>query len=285
MLIKFKWVLIFLWGLLQLCISAQNRITGIWELVYVAPTNMEETEPRGISNIRLFFTPDGELYSIFPDQTFSDSIPSVKYEFNGNTLSVLPGGGDSVILNVTFRDSSTMVFNPEIAARRIFKRIYDPDNLNKTIELKSLQLVNTGEMLTDTGGLKYDDSDYSSMPLKERIIGVWETIEYTDVPNGEMPPYGFPNDIWIIKIKELINIHRASKDTSIVKYQLTDSSEIILNADDQNVAMWKVYFNQWGHLVFDGGNGAMLLKLVSRDTENIPNIPLKIVLLKMAGEE
>jgi len=273
-------------GLLHLSVTAQQSVLGSWELVYIAPTYMEDTDPRGITNIRLHFTSSGKLFNIWPDEILSDNTESVKFNFEQNILKILPGNNEPYLINVTFQDSGTMVFESESSSKRIFKRLDEPDAVNKIIEPKSLQLVRTEELTDEkVDKILYDDNDYSSNKLNERIIGIWEVIEYKGVPNGEMPPYGFLNDIWTIKNNELSIFQRVNRETADMKYVLTVSGEILITAPDGSALAWKCTFNKWGQLLLDSGDGIVILKLVTKDINDNKSIPLKVVLLKLKGED
>jgi len=283
---RFIGIMLFLSGLLQLSVLAQTSILGSWELVYIAPTHMEDTDPRGITNVRLHFTAEGKLYYILPGEILTDTTESVNYIFEQNQLKILPGNNEPYLINVTFQDFGNMVFESEYSSKRIFKRLLEPDAVKKIIEPKSLQLVSTGEnQLIMEKEYIYDNSDYSSVQFKERLIGVWEVIEYQDVPKGEMPPYGFLNDIWTIKNNELSIFQRVNQETADMKYVLTVSGEILITASDGSTLAWKCTFNKWGQLLLDSGNGIVILKLINKDTNVKKSIPLKVVLLKLKGEE
>jgi hypothetical protein len=284
--LRFTGLLIFLCGFLQLSVHGQFSITGTWELVYIAPTDMDDTDPCGITNLRLYFTQEGKLFNIFPDEILSDSTQSVKYNFEQNKLKILHENQEPYIINVSFKDSSTMIFTFEMSSLRIFKRMPEPDAANKIIETKSLQLVNTGSATKNTSMENiYDSSEFSSVPIRERINGVWEIVEYQNVPAHEMPPYGFLNDIWKIKNNEMEIINRATRDTTKLKYLLTDNESIILTATDGSKQILKISFNQWGQMILNFGDGIIILKLVTKDINKVPFIPLKVVLLKLAGEK
>lgn|GEM_PF-2024158 len=74
----------------------------------------------------------------------------------------------------------------------------------------------------------------------------------------------------------------AQKDITVLC--VTGSNEIIITPSGNDVQIIKVSFNKWRHLELDSGNEIIKLKLVSKETEKVPVNPLKVVLLKFAGE-
>ncbi len=278
-------VIIFLFTLFQSAIYPQPDILGTWELVYVAPIYMEDTDPRGIANIRLHFTKDAKLYNIWPDEILTDSTESVNYQLKQNQLLIFPGNNDSILITVEFPDSNTLVFTSESSATRIFHRLAEPDAVMKPIEPKSLQVVRTKESQDKImESTIYDNTDYSSANFKDRIIGNWEIVAYKNVPGGEMPPYGFLNDIWTIKENEVNIFQRTSGDTATLKLKFTTNDEMLVTTLDGSTFPSKCSFDQWGHLSIKSGDGIAVLKLISKQSIDVNSIPLKVVLLKLAGE-
>lgn len=272
-----------LFFIIQLNTFAQS-ITGTWELIYTAPVDMMDSEPRGIVNVKLYFTNYGKLFNLSPEEILTDSSEQVDYIFRDDTLNITPPNGEAYKIKVMFIDSVTMSFASNYSVNRIFKRIEGEDAFNKEIEFKSLQLINTGDSTSIVLPTVYDDTDYSSLSSAKRIIGIWEVIAYEDVPTHEMPPYGFPNDIWTFDSARLHMLNRIENDTVHAKYILSENN-FILTRDDGEIISWKYSFDKWGHMLFDSGKGKIIFKLVSKDSSSRINIPLKIVLLKLAGEK
>ncbi len=278
-------VIIILFTFFHSTLFSQSGIPGTWELVYVAPIYMEDTDPRGIANIRLHFTKEGKLFSIWPDEILSDSTESVDYKLNQNQLLILQGNSDTIFIKTEFPDPNTLVFTFEQSATRIYHRLSEPEAEMKQIEPKSLQLVQTKESGNKINeSIEYDNADYSSFSLKERITGSWEVVAYKNVPRGEMPPYGFLNDIWTINENEISIYQRSTGDTSSIKYNIISEREILITTPDGNTLPGNFSFDQWGHLILESGEGIAVLKLISKDSVDVKSIPLKVVLLKLAGE-
>jgi hypothetical protein len=279
-------VIIVLFALIQLTIFPQPGIIGTWELVYIAPIYMEDTDPRGITNIRLHFTKEGKLYDILPEEILTDSTESVNYQLQQNQLLIFPGNNDSILVEIEFPDSNTLVFTSELSATRIYNRLADPEAVNKPIEPKSLQLVQTKESPDKiVESIVSDNTDYSSINLTDRICGNWEIVAYKNVPRGEMPPYGFLNDIWRINKNEVNIFQRSNGDTTVLKYKFTTNGEMLVTTSDGSTFPSKCSFDQWGHLLINSGDGIAVLKLISKEPIDVKSIPLKVVLLKLAGEK
>jgi len=275
--------LFYFFVILTVTLYSQDAITGTWELIYVDPQTMSDTDPRGITNFKIHFTNRGKVFNLMPDEKLTENSHSADYTYEDKKLTILDGDNEPYIIYVTFPDSLKMMFNSE-SGTRIFRRLLGENAASQIIEPKSLQLVRTDKTVNhDNYEIKYDTTDYSSLPLFKRLTGTWETIEYREVPQGEMPPYGFFNDIWVFTEKTIMVQNRAGSDTVQISY-LPGKEEIFVTAGNQSLDAWKVSFNKWGHMVIDISGGKVLLKLITKETASIPEIPLKVVLLKMKGE-
>jgi hypothetical protein len=263
--------------------SYPQSLTGTWELIYVAPVYADDSEPKGITNIRFHFTEDGKLYTLLPGDSLTDDLEIVNYAFVNNVLTVIPPGQDSVLLNLFFNDSNSFSFSLEGAPSRTFRKMNDPSTALKAIEPKSIQLINTGD--TSNYNVTYDDKDYSSLPYSQRLTGNWEVMAYENISNGDMPPYGFLNDTWTFNGKKIHIFSRMDQKEIFADYIPANGGDLIVTPEDGSKVIMKTEFNRWGHLVLDTGNEIIKLKLISKDTDTIPTTPLKVVLLKLVGEE
>jgi hypothetical protein len=259
-----------------------QSLTGTWELVYVAPVSGDDSDPRGITNIRLHFTQDGKLYSLLPEDTLSPGMIPANYTFRNNILTIIPPEEDSVIISLSFSDPDNFSFSRDEGPLRSYRRIVSPDAANKPIEPKSLQLIYTND--TSSYKIPYDNNDYSARPFHERLRGTWEVIAYENINAPDMPPYGFLNDLWTFYNDELKVLSRIDQNEISAKYILGES-EIVITPESGEVQVTKARFNEWGHLVIDSGKEIIKLKLITKNTGSIPNIPLKVVLLKLNSED
>lgn len=262
--------------------SISQTITGTWELIYVAPVDGMDSEPRGITNIRFHFTDDGKLYYLLPGDSSLNGLEYVHYRFSNDTLSVKPEREDSILLVLSFSDYGTFTFSKDFSTVRTYKKLMDTSSALLPIEPKSLQLINIGD--TANYSFTYDNNDYSSLPFAEKLKGTWEVIAYENIIHGDMPPYGFLNDLWTFKNDSLSVFSRIDQQNITVKY-VPANEEIIVTPEDESAHILKAEFNRWGHLKLDTGNERIELKLISKSISIIPHMPLKVVLLKLNGED
>lgn len=278
-----KWIgrlLLTLVVIFPLVCKADTPIVGTWVLTYVAPQDIGNTMPGGVTNTKMYFTTDGKLFSLKPDAVSIANSPSTDYTFDGKQLKVTFAGGRARVMTVIFPDTETMIITQQYESQRTFKRIV---GFEKKLEPMSLQLVNDNSSSPVT--TVYDVRDYSKLPTVERLQGAWEVIAYENVPRSQAPPYGFFNDLWIIK-KEAVSISRRTPPASdSVPFTFVDgmltSSGIGLGGPVESKVVWNTTFNEWGNLVLDSAYCRLILKLVSKDTLNVPAVPLKIVLLSV----
>ncbi len=236
--------------------------------------------PGGVINTKMYFTADGKLYSLKPDAELMENSKPTDYTFDGKQLKITFPSGQVRVMTATFPNAETMVIAQKHESQRTFKRIAD---FSKKLEPLSLQLVtdNSSSSVTTT----YDVSDYSKSPIIERLQGIWEIIAYENVPRDQAPPYGFFNDLWTIKKETVSTSRRAPPANDSVAFSFVDgklaSSGISLGGPVGSKLIWNTSFNEWGNLVLDSTYCRLILKLVSKDTANVPTVPLKIVLLSV----
>lgn len=263
----------------------ETSVVGTWELVYVAPTDVELTEPRGITNTKMYFTADGKVTGIKPDERITEKTQFGNYKFDGKRVTLTREGSQPYAVGVSFPDSETMLFSPPHASQRKFKRIAGP---NIELEPKSLQLVKVSSGAFPAGETAYDTGDYSKLPLEQRIRGVWEIISYRKVPRNQAPPYGFFNDLWVIKDNSILITRRNAKGPNELPYSLVTNnimlSASVLGGPTETRLEWKASFDKWGHLILDRQNAQIVFKLISKDTAKTADVPIKIVLLSLEGE-
>ncbi|HEY3400931.1 MAG TPA: hypothetical protein VGK03_09895 [Geothrix sp.] len=263
---------------ISIACQAQTPLVGTWELVYVAPQNIEYTAPGGVTNTKMHVTSDGRIYSVKPEAVSLQGAPSTSYTFDGKVLKVAVPGGKDRLMAVAFPDQETMLVTQQYETQRTFKRI---SSFDKKLEPRSLQLV-VDNSSPETPAV-YDTRDYSGLSLPERLKGFWETIAFEKVPRHQVPPYGFLNDLWNITGEKVTITRRNHPVTDSVPFSLLNgqlsSSGISLGGPAGSKVDWVPHFNEWGHLVLDSSYCRVVLKLVSKDPKAAPSIPLKVVLL------
>jgi len=275
----------FLAVVLPLAAWAQAPLAGTWELVRVAATDIQDSDPRGVTNTKLHFTADGKLFALKPDEALMEKVRATDFKLEGDRLTVLRPGARPYLVKVSFPDAETMLFTPQYASQRTFRRLSGPDVV---LEPKSLQVVKLPGAAPVDEPL-YDGKDYSALAPVDRLGGIWEVIAYRKVPRNQAPPYGFLNDLWTFKKESVSIASRVLNATDSVPFSYADgrvtASGVALGGRPGSKADWSVTFNNWGHLVLDRPDAQIVLKLVSKDAAAAPAIPLKIVLLSLAGEQ
>jgi hypothetical protein len=253
--------------------AAPPSIVGSWELTYVAPTALMNTIPTGVSNVKLHFTEDGHLLSLQPDETSVARAQTVTYTFDGKQLHI-----QSRDMQVAFPDADTMVITQKFESQRTFKRLA---SFEQRLEPRSLQLVGAP---SDAARVTYDARDYSALPLPERVRGIWEVIAWQNVPQAQVPPYGFLNDLYTVTADQVTVARRQPPAQDAVPFQLADgllvTSGIGLGGPPGSKVEWTPTFDDWGHLVLDGKYCRVVLKLVTKDTSATPTVPLQVVVMR-----
>jgi len=257
----------------------QEAIVGTWELVGVTPRAIEDSDPRGVTNTKWHFTGDGKVFVIAPDQPLSEKADVGRYTYEGAQLTLVSSDGQKRLQMVTMPDANSMVWN----GRTTFRRMNFHDAEKMQLEPKSLQLVNLGGVASPPADVSYDGTDYSAVPLQERVKGAWEVLAHHDVPRNALPPYGFFNDLWIIGQDSLMIVFRGPREERVTISYLFKDGSIVPEPRDRGPVL-KVTFNRWGHLVLDSGQGAMVLKLLTKSTKGIPPVPLKIGLVRSSAK-
>ena len=250
-----------------------GNIVGTWELVEATPVPFNTSDPHGIVNHKLYFTADGRMYIIAPDEKLQPDDMSVAYTFEGNVRTLTLPGGEVHRSEVTMT-GDTMRIKTEDGVTFTYKRLSGTHAFDKEIEPRSVEILQVpGE--DPPKPPKYDSADYSRQPLAQRIRGVWEVTQYSAV-KFQPPAEGFPNDKYIITASDVAMIPPTAthiEGQSHGKYQLNGSTMVV---DDGS--MWTLSFNRWNRLVLKRPDAELTLRLISKDTSTIPALPVRIVL-------
>ncbi len=263
--------------LVPLLSAAQPSVVGTWELRHVAPQDIANTTPRGVSNMKMHFTESGKMYMLAPAQVSIQDARAADYTFDGKKLKLAESGARPRIVAVSFPDDATMVVTQDDEPPRTFKKI---PGFAVKLEPKSLQLV-TGGSIAEAA--TYDEKDYSRLAPVKRIVGSWEVIAYERVPRSQVPPFGFLNDLWTITPAGVRVVRRGPQATDSVSVAISvdkiSASGIALGGPAGTKIDWTYSFNEWGHLVLDSPYCRIILKLLSKDTDALQSVPVKVVLL------
>jgi hypothetical protein len=225
-------------------------------------------------NQKLYFSKDGRIFLLRPEEKLTADIPSAAYEFDGKTRKVtLPDGkvrndpaqitGDT--LAVTMPDGQQLTY----------RRIPGEHADEQTFAPISVEVVATGKTIAEP---KYDDADHSQQPLAERIRGVWEVVRYAKL-SGDVPPHGFPNEKYVIDAKQIAIVPPDAKTTDRrLPYELANDAMLV--ATGQAPATWSVSFNPWQQLVLTREDAEVTLRLVQKSTDSVPVLPTKVALVE-----
>jgi hypothetical protein len=256
-------------------LHAKKPVEGAWEAICVTPVNsVEDTNPGGIINSKWVFDGAGHIAIMQPDQSTVSPDGVATYSLKHGELQLIFKDGSRRYLNdIQFPTRQTMRMPKNSGGYTLFRRIPSASTL---LEPRSLQRVFEGDV--EPGHecdeeTKYDQQDYASLPLAERLLGTWEVIMYRDLSQHGIPPYGFGNDLCVIDNTTLI-VHSAYDGTDYrTSYTLKDGA---IRTDD---LVMTPTFNQWSQLILTNeGGGKLYLKRLSRSTSKpYPKPTLKVV--------
>jgi hypothetical protein len=255
-----------------------HSIEGLWQLVAASPVAPADLEPHGMMNQKLYFTKDGHLFLLRPEEKLTADIPSAPYTYDGATRKVtLPDGtlredpaqisGDT--MKVTMRDGQLLTY----------RRVTGEHPLERSFAPISVEVVSPKGQ-TPPAEPKYDDTDYSKQPFAERIRGVWEVVRYAKL-KGDVPAEGFRNDKYVIDDKQLSVIAPDAKTSGMrLPYRILDSSLVLAppaaDGQPQEPVTWSITFNEWQQLVITRDDAEITLRLVQKATNTIPLLPTKV---------
>ncbi len=257
-----------------LSLRAAGSIVGTWELIDATPVSLRSSDPHGIANHKLYFTADGRMFIIAPDEKLDPNDTPVSYTFDGTVRTLtLPGG--EIHRSAVKLSGNTMHVKTEDGVTFTYRRLTGDRAFDRTIEPRSVELLDKEDHAPQPQQPKYDTADYSKVPLAQRIRGVWEIVGYRNV-KFEPPPYGFPNDKYLITSSEVAMVPPDAtkvEGESRGKYHVEGNTMVV---DDGS--RWSLAFNQWQQLVLTRNDAEITMRLISKDTAKIPPLPIKIVL-------
>lgn len=253
--------------------SAANSIVGTWELISASPVTAADSDPHGTANHKLHFTTDGVMYVVEPSAKLSKSSPSVRYLFDGRKRTVIASDGHRES-NPTKIAGDTMTVTTREGGTLVYRRL-DADRELAPISLEVVAVEGAHKPPV----IHYDDRDSSKLPMRDRIRGVWEAVQYADVDAGDVPPFGFPNDKFVITDKTVTIV--PPNETAITRAHPTGNyvfggDKLIVDKDE----VWKISFDRWQRLVIRRADATITMRLITRSTSTIPKLPVKIALYK-----
>jgi hypothetical protein len=253
-----------------------KSILGTWELVDASPVTLVDSNAHGMENHKLYYADDGNVWLIPAAGTIRDGS-AAQYTFDGHKRTVtLPDG--TVSTDPVAISGDTMIVTLISKRRLTYRRLHGANAYDRALAPESREVLARADDRPQVL-VTYDDRDYSKQPLAQRIQGVWESVYYTKL-RDEPPPYGFPNEKYVITARTLSLVppnETKAKPDSTYGYKLKGDKLVVL---DREPSTWTLSFDRWKRLVIDNGEYQVTLRLVTKSTDAIPEIPVKIALLE-----
>ena len=263
---------LLLLALLPLRAADPHAIEGMWHLVAASPVAPADIDPHGMINQKLYFSKDGKIFLLRPDEKLSADTPSATYEYDGKIRKVTLADGNVRNDPAQVTGDTLSVTMPD-GQRLTYHRVTGENANQRTFPPMSVESIASSR--TPAPEPKYDESDHSQQPLAERLRGVWEVVRYAKL-SGEIPAQGFPNEKYVIDDKQIaIVAPEAKTGDRKVPYRILGDS-LVLDAD----TTWSVTFNPWQQLVLTREDAEVTLRLIQKSTTSVPAIPAKIALVE-----
>jgi hypothetical protein len=251
-----------------------NPLLGSWQLVAAIPANEQDSSPNGIRNLRVHFGADGQSTLVDPAETLAESKAQSKYALDGNTLTLAMGEGGELHGAVDVKGDAATITFLETGMAWTLQRIDDKAIRTQRLPPESVEYMPPATPAA-VAAYKYDSGDYSKLPVAERLIGQWESIEVSGYGAGDFPPYGAPNEVWVFDGKSLTRHDRYHPNQPVSsEYHVADGTLL-----GKGGAI-PFSFDEWGRLVVGEPDGERtVLKRINRDGGGTPKMPpLRIVL-------
>ena len=261
-------------------------LSGVWLLIEKTPLHKMDSNPNGMINSKFYFDSGSSRLTVSnPDFIEEGKEQTIDYECNDSSLIFKLSEKNKITQDILSLNNNILKLrfyrnnlnNVRVEYYQIYKKQVNksPVDLFEPYSIEVLKNNKWGRQL-NMSDVDYDKVDYSSQNLTDRILGVWEVNKYEDVPRNDFPPYGFLNDIYVIS-KDQFCVYSQHKDKKHCgAYSL---EKTILNTHfNSNTLSEDLSFNKWGHLVLTSMGIDVSLKLISKNVDKIPHIPVKIVL-------
>lgn len=265
------------------CSDAEaSLVPGAWELVELSPVSMMDSNPRGFANHREYYRGDGSICFLRPSEAFSEVKNCLAVRFDGNSRVITgPDGSErfSTVIDIS-KDLVTIQFPDESIFS--FKRLDDRNGL-LPIKPQSLHVLEVNE----GPQLRAQDVNYLNVPrsaAKRQLVGVWEVIEYRDVPSNDMPPYGFPNYKWVFEKERWAQISPTSDQVSEDEWFQYTFDGAVLRFEGGEAEKVNVSFSRWGDLLLSAQSEQMTLRQLTTDPDEIPVLPFKVCVLANSNQ-
>lgn len=279
--------------------TATSEIQGTWELVDVSSVNVMDSPPNGLCSRKDYYSPDGNLYVLNADEKLQKDSLHVPYSFSNGQRTITKPDGRKITTPVKFTGKNLMVLKFSENNNWTYRKIDGEKAYDKPVEPRSVVVIRMKTPKDQISNLDviYDTNNYSNLELKERVIGVWEVIGYREIASQNAPPYGFPNEKFIFtqdgKFYILSPQEQSLKGQVPEQYTVKAQSITVGIPKGKHIAPappingnieQQVSFNEWGHMVWKNADAEISLKLLTRNYNNIPKLPVKIALLESRKE-
>lgn len=266
--------------------AVAHSLVGVWRLVEVNALGMQDTPPYGQINRKEVYTDDGRLLVARPDAPFAEARTMGTYEVQDSVRVFNSPEGETVATPIQWIDADHFFFEFNPGERWYYSRVTGPDAQNAEWEPRSVAVIRVSEEDGPTlRDFPYDVSDDSAMRWEKRLVGAWETIRVGGraVSGPDTPPYGMPNDRFLIGADQTLRKVRANNeaDGEAVHFTVAGSKLTLVEAQ-VDLAFW---FNRWGQLVLEQPGMQTILKRISLDPAKAPAGPFVVVLLSGDREE
>jgi hypothetical protein len=259
---------------------AANRLVGTWELIETSPVALMDSIPSGVPNRKEYYSPDGSVFFVAPDQKLGSTPALWRYSFDGARRRLFTPDGKSVETPVVFLSPDRMKLVHGPSDEWTYARLTGPAAYDRELEPHSVERVQTASATTAPSPT-YDTRDYSSLRTEERIKGLWELASIKDVPPRDVPPYGFTNDAWLVTGDRLCVVRPSTTlAEGVCAPASLNAGSLQVSGQAEHSGTYAVSFDRWQRLVLSGPSGTRTFKLVSRDTSAVPPLPVTIVILE-----
>lgn len=252
--------------------AGDQPLLGSWQLVAAIPGSEQDSAPNGIRNLRVRFAADATL--VDPTETLDESKAHSKYSIEGNTLTLQMGEGGDLHGAIDAKGVEATISFAETGMTWTLHRIDDKTIRTQRLPPESVEYLPPATPAA-IAAFKYDTADYSKLPVAERLVGQWESVEVSGYGAGDFPPYGAPNEVWVFDGKRLTRHDRYHPDEpASSEYHIADGALL-----GKGGAI-PFSFDEWGRLVVGETDGERtVLRRISREPSDKPAMPpLRIVL-------
>lgn len=254
-------------------------LPSAWQLEEVTPVSLMDSSPTGLANHREYYSEDGKICIIGPNETLTENEACFEVSFDKNTRSIVdPENDEPTAAEFSWVDGRLIFRFPDATEFRL--RPISIESLQSRVRPESLLVVNIKEeSRSGVPEVMYVDA---SQPGDNRsLVGVWETIQHVMKFSPDLPPYGMPNRKWVFTKTHvaLLEPEQTEPDADGWRPYVVDGTRLSLSDEGH---LYRFTFDEWGDLILHVDDKDMIrLRQVSLNPEEIPALPSKIALLEL----